>query len=877
MQNLDISARLSLIDRVSQPLRAIQLPLEKTKKAFQQARDVVKDFEKQKGMIKSLQDMNKEFAIVDEQLKKSQNRVQQFQEELAKTEQPSQSLINKLHAAERGLHQAQKRFDSGAKGIDDYRKKMQQAGVNVEDLANEEKRLASSLDKAKSSLEKQTQEMARQKQILKQLHSSTSKYQKLRNNAAMVAGASAAAIAVPVKAFSEAEEAATSLKVSMMDNTGKVSAEFKKINELANRLGTSLPGSTADFSNMMATLIQQGISADKILGGVGEASANLAVVMKMPFAEAAEFTAKMQDATKTNANDMLALMDTIQKSYYLGVDSTNMLSGFSKLSAGMKTVRMEGIGGAKALAPLLVMADQAAMSGESAGNAYSKIFKAMLDTANISKTLKGTGIQLDFTDGKGEFAGLENMYAQLDKLKGLSTEARNGLLAGMFGNNSEVIQALNLLVDKGKTGYDETIAKMEAQADLQQRVNAQLGTLTNLWDAAKGTFTSVMVGFGETLAPDIKNILGFITDLTNRIGDWAKAHPELASFMMKTIAVIAVLAAALAGISTIMLTIIGPMALLRASVGVFSMGGGLISGVTSGVGMVSSAIGKISSVIRAVSAVMMANPILALLALLAVLAYVIYKNWDTLGPMFKDLWDGLVAGVSYFIEWVANAWNGLVQAVINFANSLWANLGIQFDSGIDALIGIILAFSPIGLFMQVFIPVWTWLSGLGAKFSEYGSNLIEGLKNGILGKAQAVIGAITGIANRIKSAFTSPRGMDIHSPSRVFAGYGDYMMQGLNQGIISNQSPINTMLTTSNNLRNAIDTSEIRFDNRKPITAGMAGQGYGMQNMAQPQPITINIYTQPNQDEQAIARMVASEVAKQQHNSNALYDVAEAW
>lgn len=35
------------------------------------------------------------------------------------------------------------------------------------------------------------------------------------------------------------------------------------------------------------------------------------------------------------------------------------------------------------MAPLLVMADQAAMAGESAGNAFSKIFKSMMDTDGI--------------------------------------------------------------------------------------------------------------------------------------------------------------------------------------------------------------------------------------------------------------------------------------------------------------------------------------------------------------------------------------------------------------------------------------------------------------------------------------------------------------
>lgn len=135
---------------------------------------------------------------------------------------------------------------------------------------------------------------------------------------------------------------------------------------------------------------------------------------------------------------------------------------------------------------LLVMADQSGMTDlSSAGNAYSKTFKAMLDQTKINKALKGTGLNLDFSDGKGEFGGLNKMFKELDKLKGFSTQKRTGIISDIFGNDAENMQVLNLLIDKGQKGYDETIAKMQRQADLQTRINELLGTLSNIWDQAK--------------------------------------------------------------------------------------------------------------------------------------------------------------------------------------------------------------------------------------------------------------------------------------------------------------------------------------------------------------------------------------------------------
>ncbi len=81
---------------------------------------------------------------------------------------------------------------------------------------------------------------------------------------------------------------------------------------------------------MMTMLRRQGMSAQVILGGLGESAAYLGVQLQMAPTDAAEFAAKLQDATQTTEKDMMSLMDVIQRGYYAGVDPGNMLQGFSK-------------------------------------------------------------------------------------------------------------------------------------------------------------------------------------------------------------------------------------------------------------------------------------------------------------------------------------------------------------------------------------------------------------------------------------------------------------------------------------------------------------------------------------------------------------------
>lgn len=600
-------------------------------------------------------------------------------------------IVKRLRDAEKEAAKLQNTVNKGRAKISGLASSLESAGYKGQSFAKAQDQIEKELNQATAAMEKQQKRL----KSLSDTQESMDKMSAARDKAAGVAvgaGAVVAGLGTAVKTYADSENAEMELKVSMMTNKGEVAKEYNDLIALATKLGTKLPGTTADFHNMMATLVQQGINAKAILGGVGEATGYLAVQMKLPFAEAAEFAAKLQDATKTTEKDMLSLMDVIQRSYYLGVDKTNMLSGFSKMAAGMKTVRMEGLEGAKALAPLLIMADQASMSGEAAGNAYSKIFKAMMDTGAINKALKdsGTGIQMDFTDGKGEFGGLDKMFAQLEKLKGLSTEERLPILSDMFGNDSETIQALNLLIDKGKAGYAETIAKMESQADLQTRVNAQLGTLTNVWDTAKAGAESIWGKVGEALAPTLKDLSLWISSVTEKISTWISQNPTLFATIIKIVAgisaVVAIAAMAVVALTSVLL----PMAALKMSIlslsgsfGFIGKGLGVFGKFKTVLGFAKTAIFGVGKAFVTLGKFMLANPIIAIITAIAVAAYLIYANWDKIKPYLMAFWDGIKAKWTQFTTWVGGIWDGIKQK----ASSAWDGVKNIISGAIDGVVG----------------------------------------------------------------------------------------------------------------------------------------------------------------------------------------------
>jgi len=419
-----------------------------------------------------------------------------------------------------------------------------------------------------------------------------------RGGLAMAAGL-AAGLTLSLRSYAQQEDAATGLKVAMMQANGQVGASFENINKLAIGLGNKLPGTTADFQNMMQMLVRQGIPAENILGGVGEATAYLAVQLKKTPEAAAEFAAKMQDATGTASNDMMGLFDTIQKAFYLGVDDTNMLSFFTKTSSVLKMVNKDGLKAAQGLAPISVMMDQMGMEGESAGNALRKVIQSGLDVKKVKAVnqvlgRQKLGINLDFTDGKGGFGGLDNLFKQLSKLRKLTDVKRTGVLKALFGDDAETLQVVNALIDKGKDGYDQIQDKMNRQASLNKRVDAQLNTLTNLWDAMTGTAINGLASIGSAFSGDTKKVITWLGDISEKFGKFAEQNPK----------VIRGIVGAAAGFVGLKLAMLG----------------------------VNTALGFIGGSLKM-------TPMGAFLRLAAIgIGYVI-ANWDKFGPIIEKIWE----------------------------------------------------------------------------------------------------------------------------------------------------------------------------------------------------------------------------------------------
>ena len=118
----------------------------------------------------------------------------------------------------------------------------------------------------------------------------------------------------------------------------------------------------------------------------------------------------------------------------------------------------------------------------------------------------------------------------------------------------------------------------------------------------------------------------------------------------------------------------------------------------------------------------------------------------------------------------------------DYFGQLWNNITTFFNSGIGNITATILNWSPLGLFQQVFSTVLSWFGiDVPAKFTDFGKNMIDGLVNGIRNAWEGAKQIVSDLGDGIKGWFAEKLG--IHSPSRVFMGFGENTVQGLAIGI----------------------------------------------------------------------------------------------
>jgi TP901 family phage tail tape measure protein len=525
----------------------------------------------------------------------------------------------------------------------------------------------------------------------------------------------ALSLAPAISAYSELEDSSTRLKTVMMQDGAVLSRNFDAVNKIATDLGDRLPGTTADFQGMFATLIKGGISEKSILDGVGKAAAYLAVGLKVPYEEAAKLSAKLKEATGVADGEMLQFMDTIARVNNLGVETGEMQFAFSRSAGALKLLNIQGLEASKSIASVYAQLIKTGASGETVGTGMTSVFNAMFDTKKMNKfnaEANKLGLSFEFVDKKtGQFKGVENMIGQFDRLQQFNPAQRAKLVQALLGPGQDA-QFMNTLISQGVSGFNEMQKKMANQATLDKKVEMQLKTLANIWEATTGTFTNMLAAFGASFADELK----FVADILGKIAGWFKefatAHPKLFKFIGLFIA-----------ISSGLMILVGVVMIAKAAFMVFN-------------------------------AVLLANPIILIIAAILAAGVAIYVYWDEIAAFFVGIWNYIKT--TFFKAW-------------EFIKGIFTKFMVWFSGWGKFLLVPLMPFIGIPLLIiknwdviagfftdlwsrvkNIFFKALLWFFNLHNKFFNIGKNIVNMLWNGIKAMASKPVEAIKDIVKKIR-------------------------------------------------------------------------------------------------------------------------------
>lgn len=370
------------------------------------------------------------------------------------------------------------------------------------------------------------------------------------------------------------------------------------------------------------------------------------------------------------------------------------------------------------------------------------------------------------------------------------------------------IQTVNHLLSmrQGWDKYQSNKQEMNtpsAMATLDKDAAKQNDTLEGRWRRTQIGFNDSAISIGESLRPALIQLGETFIPIMNSVGKWIAANPQLVSGTIQVIGALLAFKMATIGLKLGLNLLISPFVnvwknavLLRANWLRLSLAlgeGGKLRWLVTGFSTVAKGAGTLARVLggglvrglmlagRAVLFIgraLLMNPIGLIITGVAMAAYLIYRYWRPISAFFKRMWAQVTSAFS-------SAWSGIKSAwgsVTGWFSGIWGSIKTAFNGGIVGISKLIMNWSPFGLFYKAFAGVMSWFGvDLPKNFTDFGGNLIAGLVNGIGNKLAAAKDTIVNFGNSISGWFKETLG--IHSPSRVFMGFGDNIGQGAAIGL----------------------------------------------------------------------------------------------
>lgn len=620
----------------------------------------IKGLNSASSQINSFQKLQKETLKVGQEWRNAENEAKRLSQEISQTDKPSKDLLANFKKIQKEAKLARQAFLNNKKALADMSEAMQTAGINTNNLSQEQTRLG----RAISILENRHRSLA---------NIQAAKAQNMANRAAYrsqimdvtALGFTLFGILKPAIAFESAM--ADVKKVVDFDSPQQFKQMGKDIKELSEKIPLSLEG----LASIVAAGGQLGIPKQH-LTQFAETAAKMSVAMDITADEAGRAMAKMSNVLSMPIEDMGKVGDVIN---YLSnniaatgaeIVEVNLRAGAMGKSFGLSYNEVSALAGT-----FIALGKSPEIAGTAINMMTSRLKLLPVQTGAVRKSFNQLGISMKsyrklIEQGKGQ----EALLTVLEALKKVQGIKRAEIMKNIFGEEAQ--RHVNGLVES-LDSYKKNIALVSNETNyagsMQKEFAARSATTENNIQLLKNRLNILAVNFGTVLLPAVNSVVAVFSKVTGAVATFTEKHPVLAK--------------------NIGLAITGLISLKLAAFGIgygftFLNGGlltvmGIFSQARTIFALTRLGLFTLIPAIKAVGMAFLSNPIGLVIA---GLAFAVIKYWDPISKGFSKI----AAKFSILKDMAAVAWQKIsefAQKVKNAFKESWLGKAWNYVFGGD--------------------------------------------------------------------------------------------------------------------------------------------------------------------------------------------------
>jgi TP901 family phage tail tape measure protein len=690
MSTLKLQILLGAVDKLTAPLKAVTGQSRITAKDLADTKAKVRDLEKQSGQVDGYRTLGKQIGATRAELTQAQQTAQRMAKELAATANPTKAMTRELERAKGAVRDLTNKEREMVSRHGAMKAAMQQAGINTRQLSQHQRQLKSDLTATTAQLEQQrsklTQVAAQQKRIA-QVKANYDKTMAMRGT---MAGYGAAGMATGAAGLYKINSIASvgldfdaqMSKVQALTRLQKDSAELAMLRQQARDLGASTSFTAMDAAGGQGFLAMAGFTPQNIKAAM-PGILDMAKAGGMEIARTADIASNILSGFQLPATEMGRVGDSLVATFTRSNTSLEMLGETMKYAAPIAAglgVDMETV---SAMAGKL---GDAGVQGSMAGTGISAILTRLVKpTKEVRGALDALGVKAK--DATGKLRDPLDLLEDIERKTSKMADGGVAYLAAISGQ--EALKAMIPLVAASKKGADSVRAlrdsvygatgeAAEVARVMADNARGDIDGLTSAWQDLNIELMTSQNG-------PLRGLIQQITAMTRGVGEWMRKNPELTATIAKVAAITAVTATVGGGLLLVLAGLLGPIAAIKMGLGMMlTMGGPLLTLLKGlslgflklGVAILTTPIGWI----------------IAGIAAIAVGAYLIYKNWDQLGPWFKSTWEKCKAATGEFWDYLTTlpskaleAGKAIIDGLLGGISAKWEELKAKVKSITDIL------------------------------------------------------------------------------------------------------------------------------------------------------------------------------------------------